>query len=263
MTMTLGTDTGFYRGLTLEETLARLAALGWRDVQVSAGHLASAENVREVCERLGVSVRQVHCDEELGPEPSHVDAQLAWLRRAADLGARCLITHASGNADYHTEEQRRRCLAINRGCLETIAPRARELGVRVAVENRLERPWATCKRFGARMADLLQLTDVPGCDHLGVCLDTSHTRVSRLSFSDEIAQCGARLFATQVSDSDGETQHRMPFTLDVDWHEVVSALKRIDYDGLLCLDVGADRDKSLDDLDTSLAACRDRFATLL
>ena len=267
---TLGTDTGYYGDLSLEDALARLAEVGLRDVQVSAHHLETVEGgedrfarVRAACDRLGITVWQVHADVELGPDPVHVADHLRWLHRAVALGAHCLITHASGDADYNTEDERLACLAINRDCLEEVSVHADKLGLRVAIENRLERPWATCRRFGARMKDLLELTDVSGVDNLGVCLDTSHTRVSRLSFADEIASCSGKLFATQLSDSDGDLQHRMPFTLEVDWGEVVTSLAEIGYDGLLSLDTGGDRNVSLEERDAQLLAVVERLEALL
>jgi len=194
--------------------------------------------VRRTCEALGVTVWQVHCDEELGPTVGHVAANLRWVDVAEAVGARVLVTHANGDADYRDEAGRRRCLGVNRDCLRAVATRAGERGLRVAIENRLERPRATCRRFGARMQDLLDLIDAAG-----VCLDTSHTRVSRLSFADEIARAGPRLLAAQIPDSDGETQHRLPFTLDIDWAEVVRACKARGTPGFLpsMSDAGADR----------------------
>ena len=267
--MNLGTDTGTYRGLSREEALTRLAGIGWTDVQISSGHLddvrgddVALADVRATCGRLGVTVRQVHSDAELGPTTDDLDANLRWLDITAAIGADCLITHANGDADYNTEAERQRCLALNRDCLSTVAERADALGVRVAIENRLERPWATCRRFGARMQDFLDLIEAADAPGVGICLDTSHTRVARLSFADEIALAGPRLFATQLSDSDGQTQHRMPFTLDIAWEEVITSLKAVGYDGLLTLDCGS-TDASPDALDAQLFAVAERFALLL
>ncbi|HUV39330.1 MAG TPA: sugar phosphate isomerase/epimerase [Planctomycetota bacterium] len=267
--MRLGVDTAFYAALCLEDALERLADLGWKDVQVSAGHLGGDGSlgerpaaVRRTCDALGVTVWQVHCDAELGPGSGDLAANLAWLDTTRALGARCLITHANRDADYNTEDERRRCLDLNRDCLAAVASCANQLGLRVALENRLERLRAACRRFGARMQDFLDLIDAVDADNLGVCLDTSHTRVSRLSFAEEIGRSGRRLLAAQVSDSDGELQHRMPFTLDIDWDEVVSALRGIGYEGLLSLDCGGDGDAPLDALDGKLRTVRERFEAL-
>ena len=277
--MKLGTDTGFYGKLSLGEALERLAGLGWKGVQVAYGHIKSVieghedweERLREIggkCDKLGITVWQVHCNKALGPGGEHVAANVKWLDYTKALGADCLITHANGDADYNTEEERQRCLGLNLNCLKEVASYAKELGLRVALENRPERPrgtrsWATCKRFGARMKDFLELIDIPDSGHLGVCMDTSHTRVARLSFADEIELCGEKLFATHVSDSDGETQHKMPFTLDIDWNEVVSSLEKIGYERLFALDGGGDRDATPEELDGKLLAFEKLIRPLL
>ena len=212
--MRLGIDTAFCADLCIEDALKRLANLGWKDVQISAGHLGgggiSGERlaaVRRTCDGLGVTVWQVHCDAELGAGREDLAANLAWLDTTRALGARCLITHANQDADYNTEAERQRCLGLNRDCLAAVASRARELGLRVALENRLERPWGTCRRFGARMKDFMDLIDAVDADNLGVCLDTSHTRVSRLSFAEEIARCGPRLLGQRRRDTAQDALH--------------------------------------------------------
>ena len=267
--MKLGIDTALFGDLSLTKALEHLAGLGWRDVQLSAGHVGAGGESRDAvtaarraCARLGVTVWQVHSDADLGDGAEHVAANTRWVDCAKALGAPCVITHANGDADYNDEPQRRRCLDLNRACLAEVAAYADPLGVRVVLENRLERPWATCRRFGARMSDLLDLIDAAGRDNVGLCLDTSHTRVSRLSFADEIAACGAKLLATQISDSDGDRQHELPFALDIDFGGVVSALKRIGYTGLLALDCSA-RGAPVAAVDARLASVRDRFAALL
>jgi sugar phosphate isomerase/epimerase len=264
--MKLGIDTGYWRGLPIGEALRRLADAGWTDVQLSAGHVAPTDDLdalRATCERLGIVVRQVHCDEELGPKEEHLHANVRWLSVVRALGADCLITHANQDADYNTNDERRRCLELNRDCLRRLAARAGEQDLRVAVENRLERPWATCRRFGARMRDFLDLIDFPDSDHVGICLDTSHTRVSRLSFAEEIALAGSRLFATQISDCDGERQHRLPFTLEIDWAGLIGALKRVGYDGPLTIDAGPPEDASPEQSAEQLEVARRRLASLL
>ena len=87
--------------------------------------------------------------------------------------------------------------------------------------------------------------------------------MARLSFSAEIGRCGDRLFAAQISDSDGELQHRMPFSLDIDWDEVMGSLRGIGYEGLLALDVGVETGASLDALAARLVAFKERFTPLL
>ena len=266
--MRLGIDTGYFEGLSLAEALEHAAGLGWRDVQLSTGHvdpdggLQAIGAARAVCDRLGVRVRQVHSNAELGSDAADVSANVRWVDCAKALGARCVITHANGNADYHDESGRQDCLELNLVCLTEVASYAAPLGVQVALENRLERPWATCRRFGARAKDFLDLIAAAGCINVGICLDTSHTRVSRLSFADEIAACGPKLLATQISDSDGDQQHRMPFSLDINFSEVVSSLKQIDYDGLLTLDCRV-RGASVESLDEQLLAVRERLVSLL
>lgn len=53
-----------------------------------------------------------------------------------------------------------------------------------------------------------------------------------------IKECGNRLLATHISDNDGSgDQHYIPFNGNINWKDVISALKDINYKGAFNLEI--------------------------
>ena len=75
---------------------------------------------------------------------------------------------------------------------------ARDVGVRVAVENRLEGV------FGFKPRDLLEIVSSDP-DTLGVCFDTGHANVNGLACHEFAREVDDSLIATHVHDNDGRS----------------------------------------------------------
>ena len=83
------------------------------------------------------------------------------------------------------------------------------------------------------------IIDQVGSDKLGICLDTGHLNLNGKNQREYILKAGKRLRAIHIADNEGHSdQHLMPFTCgQIDFLQVVSALKEIGYDGLFNLEI--------------------------
>lgn len=97
---------------------------------------------------------------------------------------------------------------------------------------------------------LLSIIEAVGSDHLGICLDTGHLHLvngrgeAAQSQREFIEKAGSLLYALHITDNNKILdEHLMPFSsrYPIDWVEVVSALRRIDYKGLFNLELPGER----------------------
>lgn len=72
---------------------------------------------------------------------------------------------------------------------------------------------------------------------LGICFDFGHANVGKLDIYKEIKKVGNRLKVTHIHDNYGTDTHNFPFDGEIDWKKVITALKEINYNGELTLEV--------------------------
>ena len=89
--------------------------------------------------------------------------------------------------------------------------------------------------------ELIEITDyynhVYQTEILGICFDFGHANVGNLDIYREIQKIGKRLKVTHLHDNFGSDTHNFPYDGTVDWENAAKALKDIDYDGDLTLEV--------------------------
>ena len=87
--------------------------------------------------------------------------------------------------------------------------------------------------------ELCYIIDRIGSDHFGICLDTGHLNLTDKDQRAFILKAGKRLHALHIADNEGERdQHMMPFGRgNVNFLEVVRALREVDYEGLFNLEI--------------------------
>ncbi|MFQ6095795.1 MAG: sugar phosphate isomerase/epimerase family protein [Candidatus Bathyarchaeia archaeon] len=131
--------------------------------------------------------------------------------------------------------------AMKRNSMETlneIVAKAEDLGVKVALENMIEKEE---RRFGSRVADLIEIIEGVGSSHLGICLDTGHTNLipkPDVSLEEEIIRAGEKLWTLHVHDNDGRMDyHWPPGEGKIDWSKVVRGLRRANYRGVFMMEV--------------------------
>ena len=155
----------------------------------------------------------------------------AWLAPYADLGGDVVVIHPTGaafNDEASNSINVETAIDSARRSLDELYSIADRLGLRIACENLMERgrPRPLC-----RMEQLRALVD-PYPTSVGICLDTGHAVVNGLNPASEARAAGERLIATHLQDTDGiEDRHWVPGAGRINWDELVSTLRQIDYTG--------------------------------
>ena len=91
---------------------------------------------------------------------------------------------------------------------------------------------ATPESFNAHL-------DAVNDEYFAACLDIGHAEMkgSETSAAEMILALGNRLKALHIHDNDKvHDSHQIPFSMDIDFDEIVRALKKINYDGYFTLE---------------------------
>ena len=166
-----------------------------------------------------------------------VDVLKRWLDLFVALDIRAGVLHAAGGIDLSPEARFDRWVRA----LTALTDHLEGTNMSIALENlRLENTSAE---------DLLTLIHTVGSNHLGICLDTGHLNLARsqglvpYSQSEFIRKAGDKLIALHIADNDtSRDQHLMPFgNGNVDWKDVMTGLRDINYQGLFNLEIPGER----------------------
>ena len=176
------------------------------------------------------------CNQSHAPYPVYCPEIRSALKKAiectAEAGGEICVVHPDNNKSH--EE--------NAELFLELLPFAKECGVKIATENMWN--WdnekncssfaacATSESFNAHL-------DAVDDDYFIACLDIGHAemRGSGSGAVNMIRALGPRLGALHIHDNDkwGDC-HRMPFTMDINFDEVVAALKEVGYAGYFTLE---------------------------
>lgn len=119
--------------------------------------------------------------------------------------------------------------------LTVLCKHAEEFGVTILVENQ---PDATGQRFGARVADLLELIHMVGAPNIGICFDVAHAVVSAGTWESELKACLPHVRSVHASDTAGAEDEHLPLGDGaIDWDRVITVLEEAGFDGGFVLEV--------------------------
>lgn len=197
----------------------------------SVNYLKFARELKKIGLDNGIVCNQSHA-----PFPVRIPAVRAFLKRAiectAEAGGEICIIHPDNNKS--AEE--------NAEMYFELLPFAKEHGVKIATENmwnwnneKNESSFAAC----ATGEDFKKHIDVVNDDFLVACLDLGHAemRGSGDGAVNMIKTLGHRLKALHIHDNDRwHDSHQIPFSMDIDFDQIVKALKEIGYDGYFTLE---------------------------
>ncbi len=238
-----GVSLSLLSGLGREAAIGKVAAAGFREVELTS-HPAVLDNwpgapaaTRRALEAAGLRVRSVHTPAEgwLNAETDEavrqasVRAAMSCLRPAAEVGAETVVWHANYHETPVPADLWPASRALSLDSLAAFAARAKELGLRVAVENTPDignpRPCTTVE-------DVLRLIDGLGPE-IGVCLDAGHSRANDLDPAAEARLAGSRLYAVHIQDNagPGADGHLVPHRAMDDWDRLMATLDEIGYAG--------------------------------
>lgn len=130
------------------------------------------------------------------------------LEMTARLGGGVVIMHAGIGASPDGTVPAWDSL---RTSLDELEPCARELGVRIAIENG---DWPLIRAVLGAYAPA----------YIGLCYDSGHGNVDGVGLAN-LTSMRDRLISIHLHDNDGKTdQHRLPFSGTIDWAEFVTIL---------------------------------------
>ena len=179
------------------------------------------------------------CNQSHAPFPTHCAEIRSFYKRAiectAEAGGQICVIHP--DCDKTAEENGELYLEL--------LPFAKEHNVRIATENmyswdaeKNQSSFAACATPESFNAHLDAVND----EYLTACLDIGHAEMkgSGTNAATLIRALGNRLSALHIHDNDKwHDSHQIPFSMDIDFNDVVAALKEINYKGYFTLE--ADR----------------------
>lgn len=196
-----------------------------------------AIELRGVAEDLGLVFRQAHAPfpSARGQEPYDTVVRQRILRSmeaAAILGVENIVVHPIHYTKYFAtrEEQFSRSVEFYR----SLVPYCEEYGIRVCTENMWDRDKARVIRDSlcARPEEFMALVDAVDSPWIGSCLDIGHTALVGQDPANMIRRMGKYINCLHVHDVDYlSDKHTMPFTQELDWEEIATALGEVEYRG--------------------------------
>ena len=270
--MEIGASLALAHHLPLAEALAKVAAAGFKHVELPNGASAvgtwwqTPDATRTALEAAGLTAWTTHAPGTNNGTPNDaarresIDAASSFFGPAAEVGVPVVVVHPNTpDGEEYTEDGFEASLARSVDSLTILADRAKAAGVKLAVENL---PLRHTPRPGGVIEDTLRMIDSLG-DHVGICFDVGHSNANVADPADEVRTAGDRIFSVHIQDNDGlgDDQHLIPGEGTVDWSAVLDALRKHAPDctpnfeiGLKDYLTGTERD--VDELLTTLAALR-------
>lgn len=237
-----------------ENSIAVLAAAGFKHIDVNLCGLSrvgkpvapmtqddwmeSAKRWRKLGDELGVKFTQTHAYFSVdGPvAPGGVpggEMGEELMRRsviaAEILGAEYMVTHPfsiieDGKVLFEASYE------ANMEYFTRWHKFWHEHGVGMAIENMNTYKNSPTPSPFSSADQMIRLVDDLNQPDIGICLDTGHAFLSGHDPAEFIRKVGSRLRATHIADNHGEKDdHIAPFQGEIDWFEVMKALKEIDY----------------------------------
>ena len=167
-------------------------------------------------------------------DPVAVDNLVGWLKLYEAIGIENAVLHCDAMIE-RTDLSEAEIYAKNVEVLRKIRELTPELKIRICLEN--------LGKICTDADSLVAIVDQLDPDRFGICLDTGHLNLKGGNQREFILKAGHRLHALHIADNEGERdQHMMPFGRgNVDFEQVVAALREIDYHGLFNLEIPGER----------------------
>ena len=205
----------------------------------SDAYMENAKEIKALSEEIGISCNQAHA-----PFPSSVgdpekdenifNEIVKSMEFAACLGAHVIVVHPKQHLCYqeHVDE----LYEMNVEFYSRLMPYAEKFGIKVATENMWQ--WnssaeaitdSTCSRAW----EFNKYIDAVNSPYLVGCLDIGHVSLIGTDIPAFIRQMGKEhIYCLHVHDTNlKEDNHTLPFTLKINWIEVMKALGEIGYEG--------------------------------
>ena len=201
--------------------------------------------VDEICAaaaEAGLPVHQTHGDVLAGTQwddlsyprrEEHFEMLFRCIEAARRLGAKYMVMHPYNLSRlplYSEKENRDACIAYLAPYIEA----AKKAGICLAVENMVDFGRKHRRYCGGDIYELIDLVETINDPTVGICLDTGHANISGINPAAAVRAIGKKhLYCTHINDNHalkGADEHLFPYFGDVNWADVVRALKEIGYE---------------------------------
>ena len=211
----------------------------WGTGEVSkTDHPLSGDNYIEFARKLKKIGEDngIHCNQSHAPFPVYSPEIRSYLKRAiectAEAGGKICVIHPD---NFKSPEE-------NAEMYLELLPFAKGCGVKIATENMWN--WDSEKGHSSFAACA---TPKSFCDHIDVinddffvaCLDIGHAEMkgSDTTAVEMIKALGDSLQALHIHDNDKlNDSHQIPFSMNINFSEIIKALKEIKYSGYFTLE---------------------------
>jgi len=224
------------KGFNEDEILKEFAdAIKSSGIRVLAGHLPYGE----------VLNRAVNLDEQ----ETVVRYLEKWIKFYSSIGSKVVAIHIPFNNPSIYENSIDYLLRIKSSALNffrALEKLLSEYGVRLAIENRLERGV-----YGYLPQDILAIIREINSENIGMCMDIGHAFINGLNLSDFYKVYKDYIYLIHAHDNDGiRDLHLPPFTGRIDWRRLLEEL-RASYRGVIVFEVACHRNTA-DECDNTL-----------
>ncbi|MBE6590231.1 MAG: sugar phosphate isomerase/epimerase [Ruminococcaceae bacterium] len=252
--MKLSIWSSYYVDLTIEEAIEQLIRNGIYCSELSDEHgcelLSRSDDISKTAKTFSAFLKEKNFEISQGhlylsikicSDESALKTLYRWIDFYEMIGIKNMVLHCDNMLETTLDREER----VNRNVekLKELAEYIKDKEITVCLEN-LRPHFSEDEELVDRNADdLLYILDRVGSDRFGICLDTGHLNLTDKNQREFILKAGSRLKAIHIADNEGEIdQHLMPFTCgNVDFCEVVKALRQVNYSGVFNLEIPGER----------------------
>lgn len=204
-------------------------------------YINHAKNTRAMLDNLGLTCNQAHAPFDFSygqdmdicvPEYKKI---VNSIEAAAIMGAEHIIVH-SIQVPFNVD-----VIDYNTKFYKSLEPYCKQAGIKIAIENLF---WydekSHCCRGRIHTPELLyKILQNLNSDSFVICIDLGHAAVVGIEPDEMIKALDNKvLMALHVHDNNyANDQHLFPYHGSFDWDKIMSALKKINYQGDLTLEV--------------------------
>ncbi len=207
--------------------------------------------IKAYADELGLEICQTHGQivgfKNIKEDDALIENARLDLLATKALGCDVCVMHTTTTIHMGPDVPRELMHQLNFDMFTRILPYAKQYGVKVATETFGDATGLDCVDFFGDINEFLIGYNKVKCvgdnaDYFGICIDTGHSnkavRFGNPSAADVIRMCGKDVIALHLNDNDGlADQHKTPCTGNINWDDVLDALKEINYNGCYNLEL--------------------------
>lgn len=241
--------TSFLMELSPEDALKCLHDHGYKSAELSDEHglvllgrgnpSSVGKALKNYAENIGIDIAQGHlrlsadiAAPDAAERKKTLDDLKQWLELFDALNIRAAVLHPGGKEASLAGWAEDKIAEIRSKSLNTLCAFSKGSSPLICLEN-----------LSQDAAQLLSMIKSASVDNLGICLDTGHLNCyGNRKWSEFIIKAGKHLKALHIADNLGvDDNHLFPYGGRVNWKEVMTALKSVNYSGLFNFEVPGER----------------------